>query len=293
MASPGAPAGRSTGIVSCLHSGCLLPHLTTFLNLQQYHTEDCLIRSVRSAAGIDLRWEHRVVGVVQDGAGVLVDAQTPSGPVRLRGCYVLACDGARSSMRKLLGLDFSGTTFADRFLIADIRADLPLAPEPRFFFDHPTNPGSTILIHPQPDGVWRIDWQLGREVDIVAERSPDALGAPRSGAKAPDPALRLIEGPGVPRTLRLRRLLGPGFVGLYFAPDHAAARLFPEQASTVAARRHRIRADEVTRLVQLASANPDSAVSLHHVVSGVHSNWVRTPWRSAPTSLTTLTSRKP
>jgi 2-polyprenyl-6-methoxyphenol hydroxylase-like FAD-dependent oxidoreductase len=150
--------------------------LPTFLNLQQYQTEDCLIRSVESAVEIDLRWQHRVVGVAQDGAGVLVDTQTPAGPVRLRGSYVLACDGARSALRKLLGLDFPGSTYDDVFLIADIRADLSLVPEPRFFFDHPTNPGSTILIHPQPDGVWRIDWQLGRGVDIAAECAPGALG---------------------------------------------------------------------------------------------------------------------
>jgi hypothetical protein len=78
-------------------------------------------------------------------------------------------------MRKLLGVDFPGTTYPDRFLIADIRADLPFPPEPRFFFDHPTNPGSTILVHPQPAGVWRIDWQLGTSADPEAERAPAAL----------------------------------------------------------------------------------------------------------------------
>lgn len=149
--------------------------LPTFLNLQQYVTEDCLIRRVESAPSIDLRWEHRVVGVVPDGSGVVLDVETPSGPVRLRGSYVLACDGARSSMRKLLGLDFPGTTYHDRFLIADIRATLPYPREPRFFFDHPTNPGSTILIHPQPGDVWRVDWQLGSGADISLERTPEAL----------------------------------------------------------------------------------------------------------------------
>jgi 3-(3-hydroxy-phenyl)propionate hydroxylase len=149
--------------------------LPTFLNLQQYRTEDHLIRRVASEPLIHLRWQHQVVGVAQDESGVLLEVMAPSGPVRLRGSYVLACDGARSSMRKLLRLAFSGTTYPDRFLIADIRARLPLAPEPRFFFDHPTNPGSTILIHPQPDGIWRIDWQLGAAVDIIAERAPEAV----------------------------------------------------------------------------------------------------------------------
>lgn len=149
--------------------------LPTFLNLPQYRTEDYMIRSVQSAQLIDLRWEHRVVGVDQDESGVTLQVEMPSGPVRMRGRYVVACDGARSSMRKLLELDFPGRTYQDRFLIADIRAELPFPPEPRFFFDHPTNPGSTILIHPQPDGMWRIDWQLGKVADVAAQRSPEAL----------------------------------------------------------------------------------------------------------------------
>jgi 3-(3-hydroxy-phenyl)propionate hydroxylase len=147
----------------------------TFLNLPQHRTEDCLIRAAQAAPLIDLRWQHRVMSVDQDPFGVSLRVQTPAGLVRVRGAYVLACDGARSALRKLLGLEFRGRTYSDRFLIADIRAALPFPPEPRFFFNHPTNPGSTILIHPQPHGVWRIDWQLGRVSDIATHRSPAAL----------------------------------------------------------------------------------------------------------------------
>lgn len=149
--------------------------LPTFLNLPQYCTEDHLIQSVQSAEMIDLRWDHQVVTVEQDESGVLLQVETPSRTILLRSRYLVACDGARSSLRKLLNLDFPGRTYQDRFLIADIRAELPFPAEPRFFFDHPTNPGSTILIHPQPDGVWRIDWQLGKVADVAAHRRPDAL----------------------------------------------------------------------------------------------------------------------
>ncbi|HEV7824889.1 MAG TPA: FAD-dependent monooxygenase [Mycobacteriales bacterium] len=147
--------------------------LPTFLNLPQHRTEQFLIRRAEAAPLIDLRWEHRVAGVDRESG--VVDVDTARGPVRFHASHVLACDGARSAVRRLLGLAFPGTTYADRFLVADVRAELPFPPEPRFFFDHPTNPGSTVLVHPQPDGVWRIDWQLGSSVDIEAERSPAAL----------------------------------------------------------------------------------------------------------------------
>jgi 3-(3-hydroxy-phenyl)propionate hydroxylase len=149
--------------------------LPTFLNLPQYRLEECLVQRVQEVPGIRLHWDHRVVGIRQDADGATVEVVTASGPVEFRGSYVLACDGARSAARKLLGVAFPGTTYSDRFLIADIRADLPFPPEPRFFFDHPTNPGSTILVHPQPNGVWRIDWQLRGSVDATADREPEAL----------------------------------------------------------------------------------------------------------------------
>ena len=45
--------------------------------------------------------------------------ETPDGPYRLDADWVIAADGARSTMRDLLGLDFKGVTFEDKFLIAD------------------------------------------------------------------------------------------------------------------------------------------------------------------------------
>ena len=89
--------------------------------------------------------------------------------------YVLAADGARSQVRHLLKLDFVGKTYRDRFLIADVRAALDFPAERWFWFDPTFNRGKSALLHPQPDGVWRIDWQLGPDVDIEAECQPARL----------------------------------------------------------------------------------------------------------------------
>jgi 3-(3-hydroxy-phenyl)propionate hydroxylase len=145
--------------------------LPRFINLQQYYIERYLLDQIEKNPLIDLRWEHFATGFWQNASSATLKVETPGGMIELSSSYVLACDGARSSMRKLLNLGFPGKTHTDHFLIADIKADLNFPPQPRFFFDHPTNPGQTILIHPQPDGVWRIDWQVGPEVDINSERS--------------------------------------------------------------------------------------------------------------------------
>jgi 3-(3-hydroxy-phenyl)propionate hydroxylase len=154
------------------HTNGLLPG---FFNLQQFYVEQFLLDEINASPLIEMKWDHKIVGVSQDESGAALDVETASGSTRFRGPYVLACDGARSTMRKLLELNFPGHTFSDRFLIADIKADLGYAHEPKFYFNHPSHPGPTVLIHPQPDGVWRIDWQIGSNLDIEAERSPESM----------------------------------------------------------------------------------------------------------------------
>jgi len=142
--------------------------LPAFVNLQQTHTE----RALAARVG-DVRFGAPVTGLRQHGEGVTLT--TDKGEIE--ASYVVACDGAHSTVRRLLGLEFPGKTFRDRFLIADVQAELPGFPrnERRFFFDPPSNPGRQILVHPQPDGEWRIDWQVPPETDAEAERESGAL----------------------------------------------------------------------------------------------------------------------
>ena len=90
---------------------------------------------------------------------------------------MVACDGARSSVRQLIGQEAKGRTFKDRFLIADVRfkdaVDFPA--ERWFWFDPPFHPGQSVLLHKQPDGVWRIDFQLGWDADPETEKQPERI----------------------------------------------------------------------------------------------------------------------
>jgi 2-polyprenyl-6-methoxyphenol hydroxylase-like FAD-dependent oxidoreductase len=143
-----------------------------FLNLQQTYVEEYLYELVVRSPLIDVRWESEVTGLVHDAADVtltLRDGET------LRGSYAVGCDGPHSTVRKLAGIAFAGRSFNDRFLIADVRAELPFPNERRFFFDPPHNPGRQILIHPQPDSEWRFDWQVPSETDAEGERASGRL----------------------------------------------------------------------------------------------------------------------
>lgn len=144
--------------------------LSEWCNYPQSELEALLLEAVDAAGGlIDLCWNHEVTGIGQDCNGVVAEVHSGEGLASFWPApYVVACDGAKSTIRKLLRLEFPGTTYHDQFLITDIHADVDWPAEPRFFFDHPAHRESTLLIHPQPRGVWRVDWQLGRSVDAAA-----------------------------------------------------------------------------------------------------------------------------
>ena len=151
--------------------------MPAFFNLQQYYLEKALVGRAGEIDDIDLRWKNRLVGLEQHNDHVQLTIDTPDGPYRLAADWLIAADGARSSTRDLLGLSFSGVTFEDKFLIADIRMAADLPTERRFWFDPPFHSGQSALMHRQPDNVWRIDLQLGPDADVAEEQKPERVTA--------------------------------------------------------------------------------------------------------------------
>ena len=147
-----------------------------FINLQQYYVEGFLFERARALPNLEIRWKHQVTGLEQTAEdGVSLTVATPEGEYGLRCDWLVAADGARSPIRKAMGLESKGRTFRDRFLIADVRMEADFPAERWFWFDPPFHPNQSVLLHQQPDGVWRIDFQLGWDADPVAERQPDRV----------------------------------------------------------------------------------------------------------------------
>jgi 3-(3-hydroxy-phenyl)propionate hydroxylase len=148
--------------------------MPAFVNLQQSYLEQFLIERAQELA-VDLRFGHRVSGVVPRADGASLEVSTPTGAYTLGCDWLLACDGARSTVRHALKLVFEGRVFQDRFLITDVRMKADLPPERWFWFDPPFHPGQSALLHRQPDNVWRIDLQLGRDADPQVESMPERV----------------------------------------------------------------------------------------------------------------------
>jgi 3-(3-hydroxy-phenyl)propionate hydroxylase len=162
-----------------VYSFDLLPEdghkMPAFINLQQYYVEKDLVDRAGQIDMIDLRWKNKVVGLERRNDGVRLTIETPDGAYRLDADWVIAADGARSTLRDLLGLEFKGLTFEDKFLIADVRMAADLPTERRFWFDPPFHSGQSALMHRQPDDIWRVDLQLGPDADIEAEQRPERV----------------------------------------------------------------------------------------------------------------------
>ena len=145
------------------------------INLQQYYLEEFLVRRAETQDGLELRWKHKVVGVAPRGDGVRLEVETDDGRYAVEAQWLVVADGARSPLRRMLGLDIEGKVFQDRFLIADVvmKADFPA--ERWFWFDPPFHPGQSVLLHREADNVWRIDFQLGWDADPEVEKQPERV----------------------------------------------------------------------------------------------------------------------
>jgi 3-(3-hydroxy-phenyl)propionate hydroxylase len=135
------------------------------LNLQQCYAEQYLLDALAAHPEVDIRWGSRVAGVETDADGVRLTVETPHGAYMARAAWAVACDGARSAVRQALGLKMTGTRYEGRYVIVDIVLDTEHEIERRAWFDPPSNPGETVLMHGQPDRIWRVDYQLRDDED--------------------------------------------------------------------------------------------------------------------------------
>ena len=141
-----------------------------FINLQQYYVEGYLHDRAQELDSLELRWQSRVTALAQHDGYATLTVRTPEGDYELQADYVVAADGGRSTLRALMGQESKGRVFRDRFLIADVKMTADFPSERWFWFDPPFHPGQSVLLHRQPDHIWRIDFQLGWDADPEAEK---------------------------------------------------------------------------------------------------------------------------
>jgi 3-(3-hydroxy-phenyl)propionate hydroxylase len=147
--------------------------MPAFINIQQYHVESILIDALACYDNVDIRWGHSVRDIEINEPCATVSVTTGTIEYSITAEWIIACDGARSAVRTAMGLDFEGRIFEDNFLIADIKMKGERPSERWFWFDPPFNKGQSALLHKQPDDIWRLDFQLGWDIDREAAVKPE------------------------------------------------------------------------------------------------------------------------
>ncbi len=144
------------------------------VNIQQYFVEQYAHEAAQSCGSTsDVRWNHRVAALRPDAHGVAVDVVCDAGTQTVRADWLVASDGGRSTVREQLGLQLQGMQYDGKYVIVDVRQKTRRAVERLAWFDPPSNPGSTILMHRQPEDVWRIDYQIREDEDPAEAVKPE------------------------------------------------------------------------------------------------------------------------
>ncbi|MFF0613090.1 bifunctional 3-(3-hydroxy-phenyl)propionate/3-hydroxycinnamic acid hydroxylase [Nocardia tengchongensis] len=143
--------------------------------LYQPYLENSLERALERYPHVTVRRGREVLGFEQDADGVTIeharchgtgygknppdtDPRTTEG---VRAQFLIGCDGGRSAVRTQLGIDMSGTSFPERWLVVDLKArhgEDPFRHLP--YFDFVCDPDLPIVSCPQPGGHHRFEFML-------------------------------------------------------------------------------------------------------------------------------------
>jgi 3-(3-hydroxy-phenyl)propionate hydroxylase len=142
------------------------------INLEQYYMEQYLLDAVNdinaaAPGSVEIRWSSKVTALQAHAEGVTVRVENALGSYEAEADWLVACDGGQSFVRNSLGLELAGVGYQGRYAIVDVELASTYPTERRAWFDPPWARGTTILMHRQPDDIWRIDYQLAAGQDAA------------------------------------------------------------------------------------------------------------------------------
>ncbi|MEN4922171.1 FAD-dependent oxidoreductase [Achromobacter spanius] len=151
-----------------------LQRYAPMVNIQQYYVEEYAHRAMQRHPGLaSLQWSSRVTGLQAGPDGVSVQVESGGECHTVRADWLIACDGGRSAVRDAMGLKLEGMQYEGRYVIVDIEQESQRPVERLAWFDPPSNPGSTLLMHRQPGNVWRVDYQIRDDEDPEEAVKPE------------------------------------------------------------------------------------------------------------------------
>ncbi len=127
------------------------------LQLEQYELTWIINRVLKDYACAEVRFEREVTGFSQDASGLDVVVKTPAGSETIRGSFLVGADGASSNVRKAAGIDYSGFTYDEKFLVASTSFPFEEVFDNLSYVNYVADPDEWCVIL-RTDKLWRVLW---------------------------------------------------------------------------------------------------------------------------------------
>ena len=151
------------------------------LQYEQYKLTASIAAEYANAGDFDVRFSHSVAGLEQTADGVELTIETPGGTERMRADYVIGCDGGRSTVRKLAGIEFEGFTYPEKFIKIATRFDFGTVNSDlcfRNYFSDPREWCNLFKVRGEsPEGLWRAIFPIPDDEDETTALAPDRIEA--------------------------------------------------------------------------------------------------------------------
>ncbi|MGI5451017.1 FAD-dependent monooxygenase [Streptomyces sp. CA-243310] len=121
------------------------------LSIPQQETEAVLRETFRGLGGT-IEFGTSLTSFTQDGVGVSAELETVRGRATARFGWVVGCDGSHSRVREVLGVPFRGSSYPQRFLLADGRVRTSLAHDEVHYF---MSAAGVLVVVGLPGGMYR------------------------------------------------------------------------------------------------------------------------------------------
>jgi 3-(3-hydroxy-phenyl)propionate hydroxylase len=149
------------------------------LQYEQYKLTASITAEYANGGDFDVRFSHAVTGLTQQADHVEAEIASPAGSERLNASYVIGCDGGRSTVRKLAGIEFEGFTYPEKFIkiattfdFGEVNPNLVY----RNYFSDPDEWCNLFKVRGEsPSGLWRAIFPLRNDEDDAEALAPDKI----------------------------------------------------------------------------------------------------------------------
>lgn len=163
------------------------------LTLPQVQTEELLAQRLYQLQPEALRLGASVTAIEQDSAGVTAVYQQGGHRRRLRGCYLVACDGKRSLVRQQLAIPWHGGSYPDNYLMGDVRDDSALGDDAAIYLCD----AGVVESFPLPGGLRRWVVKTGHYLKGATAADLAGLLAARLGVAVAPTSATMVSAFGV------------------------------------------------------------------------------------------------